>query len=173
MSIRCPDNHGSSSNASGTRVVLPAPGGACNTAVGPLASARRNAGSDSSIGSEVLLAALGLMHESYRALSHRPATVQLTDRPKALRSNPRLPMHIFLPSDISTDCDRCGGRVDLLKGGVCTRCRRILCYTHLHGSWWRRLIADLRNESICIECRTHVRTRSDQTSGAPVDGPAR
>jgi hypothetical protein len=63
------------------------------------------------------------------------------------------PFRIFQPSGISTDCDRCGGRVDLLKGGVCTRCRRILCYRHLHGSWWRRLVADLRNESVCVDCR--------------------
>lgn len=62
----------------------------------------------------------------------------------------------FRHSDISTDCDRCGGRVDLLKGGVCTRCRQILCYSHLHGSWSRRLIADVRNESVCIECRARA-----------------
>lgn len=77
--------------------------------------------------------------------------------------------HIFQPSVISTDCDRCGGRVDLVKGGVCTRCRRILCYTHLHGGWVRRLIADLRNESICVECRAGRPT----AAGAAVDARAR
>ena len=48
----------------------------------------------------------------------------------------------FRSSQITTDCDQCSGRVDLLKGGVCIRCRRILCYRHLHGSWVRRLIAE-------------------------------
>ena len=78
--------------------------------------------------------------------------------------------HIFQPSSISTDCDRCGGRVDLVKGGVCTTCRRILCAAHLHGSWFRRLVADVRNESICVDCRIARRTN---TTGATVDGAAR
>ena len=78
------------------------------------------------------------------------------------------PFRIFQPSGISTDCDRCGGRVDLLKGGVCTRCQRILCYRHLHGSWWRRLIADLQNESLCVECRTG----GGAPASAPVDANA-
>jgi hypothetical protein len=60
---------------------------------------------------------------------------------------------IFRSSQISTDCDRCGGRVDMMKGGVCTRCRRILCYAHLHGSWVRRLLTDLGVETVCVECR--------------------
>lgn len=79
------------------------------------------------------------------------------------------PFRVFQQSGISTDCDRCGGRVDLLKGGVCTRCRRILCYTHLHGSWVRRLLADIRNESICVDCRAGRNT----TTGAAVDANAR
>ena len=60
---------------------------------------------------------------------------------------------IFRSSQISTDCDRCGGRVDMIKGGVCTRCRRILCGMHLHGSFLRRLMADLGAETVCVECR--------------------
>ncbi len=64
-----------------------------------------------------------------------------------------LKFEIFLSSQVSTDCDQCGGRVDLLKGGVCTRCRRILCYRHLHGSWLRRLLADLGARTICVPCR--------------------
>jgi hypothetical protein len=67
------------------------------------------------------------------------------------------PFEMFRSSQLSTDCDQCGGRVDLLKGGVCTRCRRILCYAHLHGSWWRRLITDLGAETICVECRARGR----------------
>jgi hypothetical protein len=64
---------------------------------------------------------------------------------------------IFRSSQISTDCDRCGGRVDMLKGGVCTQCRRILCYMHLHGSWARRLLTDLGAETVCVECRSRTR----------------
>jgi uncharacterized paraquat-inducible protein A len=60
---------------------------------------------------------------------------------------------IFRSSQVTTDCDQCHGRVDLLKGGVCTRCRRILCYRHLHGSFLRRLLADLGAATICVQCR--------------------
>jgi hypothetical protein len=63
-------------------------------------------------------------------------------------------LEFFRSSEISTDCDECRGRVDLLKGGVCVQCRRILCYRHLHGSWWRRLIADLGAGTICVRCRS-------------------
>ncbi len=62
-------------------------------------------------------------------------------------------IEFFRSSQITTDCDQCHGRVDLLKGGVCTRCQRILCYGHLHGSWFRRLIADLGAATICVKCR--------------------
>lgn len=65
-----------------------------------------------------------------------------------------LKYEIFRSSQVSTDCDQCRGRVDLLKGGVCTRCRRILCYPHLHGSWLRRLLADIGAATICVQCRT-------------------
>jgi hypothetical protein len=63
---------------------------------------------------------------------------------------------IFRSSQISTDCDRCGGPVDMVKGGVCTRCRRILCYMHLHGSMARRLLTDLGVEVVCVDCRTNA-----------------
>ena len=61
---------------------------------------------------------------------------------------------IFRSSQISTDCDRCGGAVDMIKGGACVTCRRILCYTHLHGSMARRLLTDLGADVVCVECRT-------------------
>lgn len=60
---------------------------------------------------------------------------------------------IFRSSQVTTDCDQCGGRVDMVKGGVCTNCRRILCYAHLHGSLLRRLLTDLGAETICVRCR--------------------
>jgi hypothetical protein len=62
-------------------------------------------------------------------------------------------IEFFRSTDITTDCDQCGGRVDLIKGGVCTRCRRILCYQHLHGSFTRRLLTDLGADVVCVKCR--------------------
>jgi hypothetical protein len=64
---------------------------------------------------------------------------------------------IFRSTQVTTDCDRCGGRVDLIKGGVCMRCRRILCYRHLHGTWLRHLVTDLGIEPVCVDCRTTPR----------------
>jgi hypothetical protein len=63
----------------------------------------------------------------------------------------------FRSTEVSTDCDQCGGRVDLIKGGVCVRCRRILCYRHLHGSFVRRLLTDLGAETTCVDCRARGR----------------
>ena len=59
----------------------------------------------------------------------------------------------FRDSELATDCDECGGRVDLLKGGACLRCRRILCFAHLHGSFARRLATDLGAAMLCVRCR--------------------
>jgi hypothetical protein len=70
---------------------------------------------------------------------------------------------LFRDSELATDCDQCGGRVDLLKGGACVRCRRILCFTHLHGSFVRRLATDLGAEMLCVRCRAG----GTATSSAP------
>ena len=64
----------------------------------------------------------------------------------------------FRSSQITTDCDECGGRVDLVKGGVCTTCRRILCARHLHGSFVRRLLTDLGASITCVRCRQTKRS---------------
>jgi hypothetical protein len=71
----------------------------------------------------------------------------------------------FRDSELATDCDECGGRVDLLKGGACVRCRRILCFTHLHGSFVRRLATDLGAAMLCVRCRAdgHVATSEGDT----------
>jgi hypothetical protein len=60
---------------------------------------------------------------------------------------------MFRDTDITTDCDACGARVDLIKGGVCEQCRRILCAAHLHGSAMRRLLCDLGARPTCLKCR--------------------
>jgi hypothetical protein len=54
---------------------------------------------------------------------------------------------------MSTECDVCGRRFDLMTGGACQRCRRVLCAQHLHGSWTRRLFVDLGAKAVCVECR--------------------
>ncbi len=56
-------------------------------------------------------------------------------------------------TDLGTECDACGGRVDLVRGGVCEQCRRILCEQHLHGSWLRRMIHEFRRPIVCVACR--------------------
>ena len=78
-----------------------------------------------------------------------------------LQSELMAKFEFFRSSQVTTDCDQCGGRVDLLKGGVCTNCGRILCYQHLHGSWLRRLLADLVGSATCVACRSG-RTRADR-----------
>ncbi|HEX6052212.1 MAG TPA: hypothetical protein VFZ21_23265 [Gemmatimonadaceae bacterium] len=63
------------------------------------------------------------------------------------------PFRLFLETEVSTDCDACGGRVDLVKGGACEQCRRVLCATHLHGSFARRILVDLGARTLCVDCR--------------------
>ena len=55
---------------------------------------------------------------------------------------------------IHTDCDACGGRVDMIQGGVCVNCRRILCFRHLHGSWTRLIATELGAKPTCVACRS-------------------
>jgi hypothetical protein len=54
---------------------------------------------------------------------------------------------------MATECDVCGRRFDLIAGGACVRCRKILCERHLHGSWLRRLLVDFGADPICCACR--------------------
>ena len=64
-------------------------------------------------------------------------------------------MPLFSKSHISTECDSCKRLFPLTTVGVCTRCRRILCHAHLHGSFAQRLLVDLlRMDAVCVECRT-------------------
>lgn len=57
-------------------------------------------------------------------------------------------------TDLGTECDACGGRLDLMTGGVCDECRRILCERHLHGSWLRRMWHEFAKPVRCVRCRT-------------------
>ena len=62
-------------------------------------------------------------------------------------------IRFFRDSLLGTECDACGGRVDLMQGGACPSCKRILCFRHLYGSWFARLRSELGGESRCVECR--------------------
>jgi hypothetical protein len=69
------------------------------------------------------------------------------------------PFKVFLPTEMSTECDACGRRFDLMKGGACERCGRVLCPQHLHGSTMRRLLVDLGAAPICVSCRAGLNPR--------------
>lgn len=62
-------------------------------------------------------------------------------------------LRFFQQSTLATDCDQCGARVDVVQGGVCEKCRRILCYRHLYGSWFQRLRTEYGAPVHCVECR--------------------
>ena len=62
-------------------------------------------------------------------------------------------IRFFARSEMATACDECEARFDLLHGGVCTRCQRILCFRHLHGSWLHRLLTDFGRTTVCVRCR--------------------
>jgi hypothetical protein len=68
---------------------------------------------------------------------------------------------LFRRSSVTIDCDQCGRRFVAATGGVCDRCRRILCPEHLHGSWVRRLGVELGARPVCTRCR--------EARGAPAE----
>ena len=62
-------------------------------------------------------------------------------------------LRIFRRTEMSTECEACDRRFDLVSGGVCLECKRILCFQHLHGSWTRRLATDFGARVVCVRCR--------------------
>ncbi len=62
-------------------------------------------------------------------------------------------IRVFRHTEMATECEVCGVRFDLIAGGACTKCRRVLCARHLHGSWGRRLMVDFGAAPLCTECR--------------------
>lgn len=62
-------------------------------------------------------------------------------------------LRIFQETNMRTDCDACRVHFDMVKGGVCDKCRRVLCARHLHGSFFRRLLVDLGTAPVCLDCR--------------------
>ena len=62
-------------------------------------------------------------------------------------------VRVFANTEMATDCEICGVRFDLIAGGACSRCRRVLCGQHLYGSWVRRLMVDFGAPAVCVACR--------------------
>ena len=60
---------------------------------------------------------------------------------------------IFQRSNIFTQCEECKLRYDLTQAGACRECKRVLCNTHLHGSFWQRLKVDFGSPAVCVKCR--------------------
>lgn len=63
------------------------------------------------------------------------------------------PIQIFRKSIFSSECDECGRSFPVNHGGVCDRCRRILCNAHLHGSVVRRMAIAFGAPYRCVACR--------------------
>lgn len=62
-------------------------------------------------------------------------------------------MPIFQKSFIETECEQCRKPFSVSTGGVCERCRRILCNDHLHGSLVRRVAIAFGARMLCVKCR--------------------
>jgi hypothetical protein len=58
-----------------------------------------------------------------------------------------------MPTGMSTECEVCNRRFDLVAGGACVKCKRALCFRHLHGSWVQRLLVDFGAAPVCVACR--------------------
>lgn len=72
---------------------------------------------------------------------------------------------IFYESIHHIDCEECKVMFPLGKGGVCARCRRILCNAHLHESRWQRMRVNLFGaEAVCPGCRRERVGTSDRMS---------
>lgn len=63
------------------------------------------------------------------------------------------PFRPFRSSQLWTECEECHRSVNMSDAGGCSRCRRVLCNDHLHGSFARRLLVDLGAEALCNVCR--------------------
>ena len=71
-------------------------------------------------------------------------------------------MPFFRPSIFRTECDECDRPFPVNTGGVCERCRRILCGDHLHGSFARRMAIAVGARMICVKCRAGIPVEADR-----------
>lgn len=79
-------------------------------------------------------------------------------------------MPIFQKSIFRTECDECSLPFPVNTGGVCERCRRILCTKHLHGSVTRRMLMAVGVPMLCVRCRAGE-PPTDATKAAKPQGP--
>ena len=77
-------------------------------------------------------------------------------------------MALLQRSRIIATCDECRLPFDPVRGGVCPRCRRLLCGTHYYGSILSRLQGMLGMVPLCPRCRA-VR-RAGGAVAAPPSG---
>lgn len=69
-------------------------------------------------------------------------------------------MQIFKKANLETQCDACRKPFSVSTGGVCERCRRILCNDHLHGSILRRVAIGFGAPIVCVRCRAEGASRA-------------
>ena len=67
-------------------------------------------------------------------------------------------MALFKPSAQLARCDECRTFFDPVYGGVCMRCNRLLCATHLYGGFFQRLLGRfVARRTECVRCRARAR----------------
>ena len=69
---------------------------------------------------------------------------------------------MYRRSALMADCDECGRTFDPVHGGVCPRCKRLLCRRHLYGSGLRRVLAYFGVQTDCVRCK-----RGEQPESSP------
>jgi hypothetical protein len=64
-------------------------------------------------------------------------------------------MSFFRQSVYAAECGMCHARFEPESGGVCERCKRILCGFHLHGGLPQRLRVYFGAAPVCVKCRAN------------------
>ncbi len=59
----------------------------------------------------------------------------------------------LVKSNFPTMCEECRTMFDVVDGGICVKCGRILCFKDLFGSRLRRLMSGFGRPSVCGKCR--------------------
>ena len=84
----------------------------------------------------------------------------------ALRGAIFFDMPFLKKSIFFSECDRCHVRFHIGGGGVCERCRRILCDNHLHGSLVRRIQVSFGAPVVCLACRSRRQVAPKETKAS-------
>ncbi|HEX5582024.1 MAG TPA: hypothetical protein VFX39_10625, partial [Gemmatimonadaceae bacterium] len=81
-------------------------------------------------------------------------------------------MALLQRSRIIATCDECRLPFDPVRGGVCPRCRRLLCGTHYYGSILSRLQGMLGMVPLCPRCRATRDTGATPDAGDAGEAPS-